>query len=111
MHIRNRLRKNTDFQKVIGTGKQFINSYYVVYYKNNNLENTRYGLSVSKKFINAVGRNKVRRKIRHILDKINIFNVPFDIVIIARKKVIENNAFDKLHDKLKILLEQVERKK
>lgn len=101
---RNRLKKNHDFQRVISHSKQKVSKYFVIYYMKNNLNLARYGISISKKFINAVGRNKLRRRTRAILDNANIFNVSYDIIIIIRKPII-NSDFSFFKKKLMDILE------
>lgn len=107
MKKENRLRKNHQFQKIISRKEMFVSKYLVLYYKENNLKTARIGISVSKKFANAVGRNKQRRQVRAILDTINPFNKPYDLVIIVRKPFIEadfetkRNSLTKLIERLK----------
>lgn len=88
MQKKNRLRKNHEFQKIIQKNKSEISKYLVIYFSKNNLGYTRIGISVSKKFINAVGRNKIRRQVRAIMDNINNFNKSLDVVLIVRKPFI-----------------------
>ena len=102
----NRLKKNHDFQKVISNSQQKVSKYFVIYYMKNNLNLARYGISISKRFINAVGRNKIRRRIRSILDKVNIYNVSYDIIIIIRKPII-NKDFSFFEKKLMEILEWI----
>ena len=85
MKRENRLRKNHDFQRVINSKKSIVSKYLVVYYLPNDKKKLRIGISVSKKFINAVGRNKVRRQVRSTLDNIKMFDKEFDVVLIIRK--------------------------
>ena len=80
-----RLRKNHEFQKVISSRKSEVSKHLVIYYLPNNKKRTQYGISVSKKFTNAVGRNKLRRQVRAMLDRIDLFKKSLDVVIILRK--------------------------
>ncbi len=86
-----RLLKNRDFQKVINGKKQVVNNSLIIYYKSNKLDHIRVGLSVSKKFGNAVVRNLTRRQIRSILRTKDIQNLKYDIVIIVRQGFINAN--------------------
>ena len=58
------LKKDSDFRKVYKHGKSFANRYLVMYILNNKSENSRIGISVSKKVGKAIIRNKVRRRIK-----------------------------------------------
>jgi ribonuclease P protein component len=95
MKKENRLRKNHEFQKVISNNKIILNKYLVIYYLNNKTKKLRVGISVSKKFINAVGRNKLKRQVRSILTIIDDFSKSLDLVIILRKPFLKISFNDK----------------
>lgn len=63
------VKKSKEFSKIIHSGVFFKNRSYVIYYKDNGLDNYRFGISVSKKLGNAVARNKSKRQLRYIIDK------------------------------------------
>ena len=77
--------KNKDFQVVYKNGKSYANKYLVMYLLNNNKEENRLGISVSKKVGNSVVRHRVTRLIREAyrLNKEKFLN-GYDIVVIAR---------------------------
>ncbi|MCP4336949.1 MAG: ribonuclease P protein component [Mycoplasma sp.] len=106
MKKRFRLLKNRDFQKVIGNKEQIVNSSLIIYYKKNKLENIRVGLSVSKKFGNAVVRNSTRRKIRAILQTMDIKKIKYDVVLIVRQNFINVN-FEKQSKEIKKIFERL----
>lgn len=80
------LKKDKDFRKVYQQGKSFANKYLVIYIMKNNLDESRVGVSVSKKVGKAVIRNKVKRRIKEafriLVDK--DIKKGYDIVFIAR---------------------------
>ena len=88
MKKRFRVKKEKDFSAIFKKGKSFANRKFVIYRLENNEQHFRVGLSVSKKLGNAVMRNQIKRRIRHILiehkDQL-VENV--DFVVIARKGV------------------------
>ena len=88
MKKRFRVKKEKDFNAIFKEGKSFANRKFVIYRLENNEQHFRVGLSVSKKLGNAVTRNQIKRRIRHILiehkDQL-VENV--DFVGIARKGV------------------------
>jgi ribonuclease P protein component len=90
MEKKYRLRKNLDFRKVYNKGKNFWNRNLVLYVKKNELEETRLGITVTKKIGNAVVRNKVRRRIREIY-RLNLYRIEqgYDLIIIPKKNVTE----------------------
>lgn len=63
------VKKSKDFSNIIHKGVFFKNNCYVIYYKDNDLDNYRFGISVSKKLGKAVDRNKYKRQLRFIIDK------------------------------------------
>ena len=79
------LKKNADFQTVYQCGKSFANKYLVMYVKENDLEISRIGISVSKKVGNSVVRHRIKRLIleSYRLHE-DMFNSGLDMVIIAR---------------------------
>lgn len=85
----NKLRKNHQFQKVIESSNQIVSSHVVLYYLKNNVGEPRYGISISKKFVNAVGRNRIRRHVREILRGINWDSFSYDLVLIIRKPLVK----------------------
>ena len=87
-----RVKKEKYFNAIFQEGKSVANRKFVVYRLENSEQHFRVGLSVSKKLGNAVTRNQIKRRIRHVLithkDQI-IENL--DFVVIARKGVEEMN--------------------
>lgn len=83
-HI-NSLKNNQQFQYVFNNGKSFANRYLVMYTVENNLDENRLGISVSKKVGNSVVRHRFCRLVResYRLRK-EMFNSGLDIVVIAR---------------------------
>lgn len=83
-----RVKREKDFNAIFTDGTSFANRKFVVYQLENQKSHFRVGLSVSKKLGNAVTRNQIKRRIRHILLSVREHladNV--DFVVIARKGV------------------------
>ncbi|AJM72227.1 ribonuclease P protein component [Mycoplasma yeatsii] len=102
------IKKNFEFQDIISTKNSIKNLCFVIYYRSNDKGYLRYGISVGKKIGNAVVRNKVKRQIRMLINNnINLFGEkPFDIIILARKPILDikfettSNSFKKIINKL-----------
>ena len=85
-----RLRNNREFKTVYSKGKNFWNRNLILYKKKNELEESRLGITITKKFGNAVTRNRVRRRISEIY-RLNLYRIKkgYDLVIIPKKNVID----------------------
>lgn len=65
---RNRLKKNKDFENVFKKGQGFKEDFLYLKIKKNNLESSRFGFVVSKKFSQkATARNKIKRRLRELV--------------------------------------------
>lgn len=87
--------KNKDFQIIYKKGKSYANKYLVMYVLENNTEENRIGISVSKKIGNSVVRHRITRLIResYRLQK-DCFKNGYDIIVIARTNVKEKTYRD-----------------
>lgn len=98
----NVIKENRDFDRIIKNNKPFRYKSFLIYVEKNQ-QNYHFGISVSKKLCNAVGRNKIKRQIRDILDDY-IFIPNFNCVIIARKSIMEF-SYQELKEQLQYCLE------
>ena len=89
MKKKNIIQKQTEFTDIIHKCPYVKNNYFVIYYRKNDLFN-RYGISIPKKTGKANIRNKIKRRIKNIID-LNEFSIQssYDYVIIIRKRLIE----------------------
>ncbi|MBL6538005.1 ribonuclease P protein component [Streptococcus suis] len=84
-----RVKRERDFKEIFNKGKNVANRKFVVYHLPQDRDHFRVGLSVSKKLGNAVTRNQIKRRLRHVLQELKPFLQSEDFVIIARKGVEE----------------------
>ena len=85
MKFSDSLKKNRDFQKVFSNGKSYANRFLVMYVLENQTNQNRLGISVSKKVGNSVIRHRITRLIRESYRlQEEMFNSSLDIVVIAR---------------------------
>ena len=89
MKKKNIIKKELEFTEIIHKCSYLKNDYFVIYFRKNNNFN-RYGISVPKKTGKANIRNKIKRRIKNIIDlnEKDIHN-SYDYVIIIRKRLIE----------------------
>lgn len=96
------------FDVVIKTGKSIKTKYFVMCYKPNSENNSKFGIAVSKKVGNAVIRNKLKRRYRNIIDNNKIlFKKSTNYIIIIRKESLNAN-FDNINNIMKSILEKGE---
>ncbi len=98
------VKESKDFKKILDNNKYKVSSNFKVFYKDNDLKYSRFGISVSKKLGNAVFRNKYKRKIRSIVDnskKLYIKNI--DYIIILRKGALDKTFKELEEDYQKLI--------
>ncbi|UUD37077.1 ribonuclease P protein component [Mycoplasmopsis californica] len=101
-----RIRKNWEFQAIIEAKNQVLNRELILYFKK--ADSFKIGISIPKKFANAVQRNYLRRQVRSILLKLNVFEFAYHFVIIVRKQFLELDFNTKL-ESVKKLFGKVEK--
>ncbi len=90
------LSKNDDFRSLLN-GKKIVNKYLTIFfkklsYKNNNKLNISF--VTKKKIGNAVIRNKIKRRLRNIMNDANKkikLNLTYSYLLIAKKTVFEDS--------------------
>ena len=83
------IQKEREFSTRSNTCPYKKNNYFVIYYRKNK-EHNRFGISVPTKTGKANIRNKIKRRIKNILDQNEkVVHSPYDYVIIIRKRLLE----------------------
>ena len=103
MIVKNRIKKYSEFQKVIQADNVKKSSFFVLYKLDNELGYSRFGISVPKKIGNAVVRNKIKRQVRSAIGQSTNFEESVDIVLIIRKSY-DINQFTKVKSEIQTLL-------
>ena len=90
------LTKNEDFKSLLD-GKKIGNKYLTIFFKkipNKNNKKLNISFVTKKKIGNAVKRNKIKRRLRNIMNdavkKISL-NFNYSYLLIARKSVVDDN--------------------
>ncbi len=83
------IKENRLFRKAYSKGCKCICGDFVLYCLKNNLKESFYGVTVSKKLGKANVRNKVRRRIKEII-RLNEKNIKdgYFIVVVARTRAV-----------------------
>lgn len=88
----NSIKKNSDFQLVYKTGKSYANRLLVMYVLKTGCNDSRIGISVSKKVGNSVVRHHITRLLRESF-RINRHRIKsgLDIVVVVRVTAKESS--------------------
>ena len=103
MIVKNRIKKYSEFQKVIEADNVKKTGFFVSYTLENELGYSRFGISVPKKTGNAVIRNRIKRQVRSAIGQSTDFEKSVDIVLIVRKSY-DINQFTKVKSEIQELL-------
>ena len=103
MIVKNRIKKYSEFQKVIEADNVKKTRFFVSYTLENELGYSRFGISVPKKTGNAVIRNRIKRQVRSAIGQSTDFEKSVDIVLIVRKSY-DINQFTKVKSEIQELL-------
>ena len=105
MIVKNRIKKYSEFQKVIAAENVKKTCFFVSYSLANDLGYSRFGISVPKKIGTAVNRNKIKRQVRSAIGQSTKFEKSVDIVFIVRKNY-QISEFAQVKSEIQQLLEK-----
>jgi len=94
----NILKESRDFDRIIKNIKPYKYKDYVIFVERNTNNFYNFGLSVGKKVGNAVNRNKIKRRLKAIIDKKDYQN-NFNCIIIVGKGINER-TFSEMEENL-----------
>ena len=90
------IKESSEYTEIIKLKNTVKNKYYSLYYRKNNYNYNRYGVSIPKKTGKAVMRNKIKRQVKNIIDQKELYiQTPYDYVIIIRKEILDLSYQDK----------------
>lgn len=81
----NIVKEKKDFDRAFKKRNQVSCKYAYMYIYDNNLNKYRFGICVSKKTGNAVVRNKLKRRVKDIIDKSALQFLNKDYIIVLKK--------------------------
>ena len=84
------IRSAVDFLQIQGQSRTRAHPALLVRYRRNELGRTRFGISTGRRVGSAVVRNRIRRRLREILRKLNPrIESGWDILVVARVPAAE----------------------
>lgn len=104
-----RLKKNHDIAKIVQKRQRIGRDNFIVYYQQSEEVTPKIAFSVSKKYGNAVERNKAKRIARAISSKVitNVNNINFVVVIKLNSK---NKKYFELEQELLFIFNTIKKK-
>jgi ribonuclease P protein component len=96
-----KITKRAEYVQKFANAKKFISRYFVILYKNKqDLDNLRFGITVSRKVGGAVIRNKYKRIIRVLVKQCSFDGLDgeLSINIIAKKSIVQKKFIDIQND-------------
>lgn len=84
------LKENTEFNRILNCVKPFRTKYFSIFLEKTNDDNFYFGFTVGKKLGRAVDRNKIKRRIKNILNNKKYKN-GFKCIIMPRKEFLTEN--------------------
>ena len=85
----NIVKKSEEFSNIIKKRRGITSKYYIINTEKNNLNIPKFGITFVKKFGNAVTRNKMKRRVKSIIDNNkNIYQNNQNYIIIIKKEAI-----------------------
>ena len=102
-----RILKRDDFVRAVKSGRRFRNNLFsIAVYQRKDNQPTRLGLSATRKYGNAVVRNKAKRRAREVFRKNRHQMKPdFDLVVLFQRDC-RNSDFDNFQASFLELLER-----
>ncbi len=105
-----RITKRREYVDIQKNGQILHGASFLMLYNENNLPNSRLGITVTRKVGNAVVRNCQKRCIKEFFRRNKqAFPEGYDIVIIPRPKAADNN-YSQTHLELRSLADRLNRK-
>ena len=99
----NIIKESKDFDIILKKRKQCISKFTYIYINENDLNNYRFGICVSKKLGKAVERNKIKRRVKDIIDKSKLQFMDKDYIIILKKSASSAKYLDLQEDIVELL--------
>lgn len=97
------IKSSREYTEIINLNKSKKNKYFSIYYRKNN-QDKRYGITIPKKTGTAVVRNKIKRRIKNIIDNNKkIVQSGYDYVIIVKKGVLDLTYQEMERELLKLI--------
>lgn len=106
----NIVKEKKDFDRAFKNRRQFKSKYFYLYINNNDVSTYRFGICISKKTGKAHIRNKLKRRIKDIIDKSKLHFDSKDYIIILKKSAVSTEYLDLKEDLYNLLKNCIDRR-
>ena len=111
MKKQNIVKKSKDFNRIIQKKQGKSNNYFIINKEQNKENIPKFGITFTKNIGNAVTRNKLKRRIKSIIDNNeNVYQKSMNYIIIAKKTTL-NLSYNLLEEELISLFEKIKGEK
>ncbi len=100
------IKSNDEYNRIINNTTPLKYKDFLIYVERNNSDSYFFGFSVGKKVGNAVIRNKIKRRIKNILDEKDYQN-GFNCIIMVRKAIVDKD-FQTMRNDLLVALDKID---
>lgn len=101
----NIIKENEEYNRIITSVKPFKYKGYLIFLEKKDNKYYKFGFSVSKHLCNAVGRNKIKRQLKDIIDKNNYKN-NFNCIIMVNRNIL-NKSYNEMKEDLNYCFEKL----
>jgi ribonuclease P protein component len=98
------LKSKSDFEKVFARGTLIKTENFILYHYPGHSQGIRVGICVGKSLGSAVKRNRLKRQIREVIRKLEFHCDNLDIVIVARKSLVDSSFIHIYESLLRLFL-------
>ena len=106
------VKKHEDFNEIINTGKKVKGKYLIIFSMAKDYQKPNFGIAIGKKCGNAVIRNKLKRRVRNIVDNNRLLFKNNKNYIIMIKGSANVASFQELEqDLINLLIKETHEKK
>lgn len=89
MKKQNIVKKSSEYTKIIKKRQGIANKYFIINKEKNNENKPKFGITFTKNIGNAVTRNKLKRRIKSIIDNNHVYQNDTTYIIIAKQTTLE----------------------
>ena len=106
----NRVKKYREFREILNNRSNCERGdLFTICFKKNDFGFERYGLLVTKKNGIAVIRNKIKRQVRMMVDKVSDYTIPIDVIVVVKQRY-DINQYEENEKQLTLLLSKIRSK-